>query len=73
MMVSSGASSSSELLTHMPPGTTQNGFNVTVVAYASDNLGATAVTSRGSDGIPVAFLSTPPDEVFVQEHAGRPY
>jgi len=50
----------------MPPGTIQNGFNVTVVAYASDNLGASAVTSLGSDGMPLALLSTPPDEVRVQ-------
>ncbi len=53
----------------MPPGTAPNGFNVTVVSYTSDNLGATAATSRGSNGSPLAFLSTLPDEVHAQEHA----
>lgn len=62
-MVSTGASSSSRLTTHLPPGTAPNGFNITVVAYASDSLGATAVTSLGIDGAPLAFVSTPPDQV----------
>ena len=70
-MLSSGASSSSELLTHIPPGTAQNEFNVTVVAYASDNLGATAVTSLGKDGSPLAFMSSPQDQVRLQNMRGR--
>ena len=70
-MLSSGASSSSELLTHIPPGTAQNEFNVTVVAYASDNLGATAVTSLGRDGSPLAFMSSPQDQVRLQNMRGR--
>ena len=71
-MLSTGDSLSSELLTHIAPGTAQNGFNVTVVAYASDNLGATGATSLGSDGIPLAFASIPPDEVRIQEHEEQP-
>lgn len=62
-MVSSGASSSSRLHTHLPPGLTPDGFNITVVAYVSDNLGATAATSLGVDGVPLAFVSTLPDQV----------
>ncbi|CAM9207243.1 unnamed protein product, partial [Ectocarpus fasciculatus] len=62
-MLSSGASYSSSLYTHMPPGMAANGFNVTVVAYASDILGSTAVTSLGADNEPLALMSTPPDQV----------
>lgn len=62
-MVSLGASSSSQLRTHLAPGTAPNGFNITLVAYVSDNLGATAVTSLGVDGVPLAFESTFPDQV----------
>lgn len=62
-MASSGGSSSSQLQTHLPPGTEPNGFNITVVAYVSDNLGATAVTSMGIDGAPLALVSAVPDQV----------
>lgn len=62
-MVSAGASSSSQLHTHLPPGRAQDGFNITAVAYVSDSLGATAVTSLGIDGTPLTFASTPPDQV----------
>ena len=62
-MLSSGASSSSQLRTHLPPGTAPNGFNITVVAYVSDSLGATGVTSLGIDGAPLTFTSIPPDQV----------
>lgn len=62
-MVSTGATSSSQLRTHLPPGTSQNGLNITVVAHVSDNLGACAVTSLDVDGIPLAFVSTLPDQV----------
>ena len=62
-MASSGASSSSQLQTHLPPGTAPNGFRITVVAYASDNLGATAATSMGVEGAPLALVSAIPDQV----------
>lgn len=62
-MASSGGSSSSQLQTHLPPGTEPNGFNITVVAYVSDNLGATAVTSMDVDGAPLALVSAVPDQV----------
>lgn len=71
-MVSSGASSSSQLLTHLPPGTAQNGFNVTVVVYASDNLGARAATSLGVDGAPLAFVSSLPDQVSYKPFLALP-
>lgn len=62
-MLSTGASSSSVLLTHIPPGTATKEFNITMVAYVSDILGSTAVTSIGVDGVPVAIVSTPPEQV----------
>lgn len=61
--LSTGASSSSVLLTHLPPGTATGEFNTTVVAYVSDILGSTAVTSIGVDGMPLAIVSIPPDQV----------
>lgn len=54
--------------TQVPPGLESSGFNLTVVAYASDSLGCTAVTSLGIDGEPLAIVSTPPDEVCVCVH-----
>ncbi|CAM9572739.1 unnamed protein product [Scytosiphon promiscuus] len=63
--LSSAASSSSALRTHMPPGTAANGFNITVVAYVSDVLGSTAATSLGADGAPLAIVSSPPEQVSV--------
>eukprot|EP00903_Cladosiphon_okamuranus_P011441 g10779.t1 len=64
-MVSIGASSSSQLRTYLPPGKAQNGLNITVVAYVSDKLGARGVTSLNVDGIPLAIVSTIPDQVSV--------
>lgn len=49
----------------MPPGTVTEGFNITVVAYVSDILGSTSVTSIGVDGVPLAIVSTPPEQVRV--------
>ncbi|CAM9477456.1 unnamed protein product, partial [Ectocarpus sp. 8 AP-2014] len=63
--LSSAASSSSTLLTHLPPGTALNGFNITLVAYVSDTLGSTAVTSLGIDGVPLSIVSYPPQKVMV--------
>ncbi|CAM9530425.1 unnamed protein product [Hapterophycus canaliculatus] len=63
--LSSGASASSALLTHMPPGTNADGFNITVVAFVSDTLGSTAVTSLGANGAPMAIASYPPEQVSV--------
>ncbi|CAM9106341.1 unnamed protein product [Ectocarpus fasciculatus] len=60
--LSSGGSSSSILLTHLPPGTALNAFNITVVAYVSDILGSTAVTSLGMDGVPLSIVSYPPEQ-----------
>lgn len=51
------------LLTQVPPGTATEGFNLTLVAYVSDILGSTAVTSTGVDGVPLAIVSTPPHQV----------
>ncbi|CAM9224561.1 unnamed protein product [Ectocarpus sp. 12 AP-2014] len=62
-MLSSGASYSSLLHTHLPPGTASNGYNMTVVAYVSDFLGSTAVTSLGADNEPLVLVSSPPDQV----------
>ncbi|CAM9632287.1 unnamed protein product, partial [Ectocarpus sp. 6 AP-2014] len=62
-MLSSGASYASLLHTHLPPGTASNGFNMTMVAYASDVLGSTAVTSLGADNEPLVLVSSPPDQV----------
>ena len=62
-MLSSAASSSDTLSTRLPPGTADDGFNITVVSYVSDTLGSTAVTSLGADRAPVVIVSTPPDEV----------
>ncbi|CAM9655967.1 unnamed protein product, partial [Ectocarpus sp. 8 AP-2014] len=62
-MLSSGASYSSLLHTHLPPGTASNGFNLTMVAYVSDVLGSTAVTSLGVDNEPLVLVSSPPDQV----------
>lgn len=64
-MLSSAASLSSQLLTHLPPGTAPE-LNITVVAYVSDNLGATAVTSLGVDGTPLVLASILPDQVCHQ-------
>ncbi|CAM9206786.1 unnamed protein product, partial [Ectocarpus fasciculatus] len=58
-------SSSTTLLTHLPPGTALNGFNITLVAYVSDILGSTAVTSLGIDGVPLSIVSYPPQKVMV--------
>ncbi|CAM9627610.1 unnamed protein product, partial [Ectocarpus sp. 12 AP-2014] len=58
-MLSSGASYSSLLHTHLPPGTESNGYNMTVVAYVSDVLGSTAVTSLGADNEPLVLVSSP--------------
>ncbi|CAM9387820.1 unnamed protein product [Ectocarpus sp. 12 AP-2014] len=63
--LSSGASSSSTLLTHLPPGTTLYAFNITLVAFVSDILGSTAVTSLGMDGVPLSIVSYPPEQVIV--------
>lgn len=65
-MLSSAASPSDTLSTHLPPGTADDAFNITVVSYVSDALGSTAVTSLGADRTPFVIVSTPPDEV-------RPY
>lgn len=65
-MLSSGTSLSSALETHMPPGTSNNFFNITVVAYATDILGSTAVTSLGLDGLPLVIVSTLPEQVGYQ-------
>lgn len=61
--LSTAASLSSVLLAHLPPGTVTKEFNMTVVAYVSDILGSTAVTSIGVDGVPLAITSTPPEQV----------
>ncbi|CAM9196214.1 unnamed protein product, partial [Ectocarpus sp. 8 AP-2014] len=60
--LSSGASSSSTLLTDLPPGTALNAFNITLVAFVSDVLGATAVTSLGIDGVSLSIVSYPPEQ-----------
>ncbi|CAM9275625.1 unnamed protein product [Ectocarpus sp. 4 AP-2014] len=60
--LSSGASSSSTLLTDLPPGTALNAFNITLVAFVSDILGATAVTSFGIDGVSLSIVSYPPEQ-----------
>ncbi|CAM9632430.1 unnamed protein product [Ectocarpus sp. 6 AP-2014] len=60
--LSSGASSSSTLLTDLPPGTALNAFNITLVAFVSDILGATAVTSLGIDGVSLSIVSYPPEQ-----------
>ena len=62
-MLSSAASSSNSLTTRLPPGTSGDGFNLTVVSYVSDILGSTSVTSLGADRAPLVIASTPPDEV----------
>ena len=64
-MLSSAGSASSSLLTHLPPGNFSGDFNLTVVAHVSDNLGSTAVTSLGIDGLPLAIASAPPDQVSI--------
>lgn len=64
-MLSSGASYSSSLHTHIPTGMAANGFNMTVVTYVSDVLGSTAVTSLGADNEPLVLVVTPPDQVRV--------
>ncbi|CAM9773342.1 unnamed protein product [Scytosiphon promiscuus] len=64
-MLSSEASPSSVLRTTMPPGTRVNEFNLTVVAFVSDILGSTAVTSLGADGAPLTITSSPPSQVSV--------
>ncbi|CAN0003126.1 unnamed protein product [Pylaiella littoralis] len=63
--LSSAASSSSFLHTHIPPGTASSGFNVTIVAFVSDLLGATAATSLGMHSAPLVIVSTSPDQVSV--------
>ncbi|CAN0290473.1 unnamed protein product, partial [Ectocarpus sp. 13 AM-2016] len=63
--LSSGASSSSTLSTDLPPGTALNAFNITLVAFVSDILGATAVTSLGIDGVSLSIVSYPPEQVTV--------
>ncbi|CAM9843656.1 unnamed protein product, partial [Ectocarpus sp. 4 AP-2014] len=63
--LSSGASSSSTLLTHLPPGTALNAFNITLVAFVSDILGSTAVTSLGMDGVPLSIVSYPPEQQVI--------
>ncbi|CAM9181833.1 unnamed protein product, partial [Ectocarpus sp. 8 AP-2014] len=63
--LSSGASSSSTLLTHLPPGTTLYAFNITLVAFVSDILGSTAVTSLGMDGVPLSIVSYPPEQQVI--------
>lgn len=62
--LSSAASLSSALLTYLPPGNVTGNFNLTVVAHVSDNLGSTAITSLGVDGLPLAIASTPPEQVL---------
>ena len=65
IMLSSKASPSNVLSTYIPPGTAEHMFNVTAVVLVSDNLGSTAVTSLGEDGIPVTIVSTSPGEVIL--------
>lgn len=69
-MLSSAGSSSSVLLTHLPPGAATGDFNLTVVAHVSDNLGSMAVTSLGVDGMPLAILSKPPEQVLWVVYVG---
>lgn len=61
-MLSVTGSATRFLDTHIPTGTAANGYNVTAVVFASDNLGSTAVTSLGEDGLPLTIVSTPPDK-----------
>eukprot|EP00904_Undaria_pinnatifida_P010764 jgi/Undpi1/6818/HiC_scaffold_21.g09294.m1 len=72
-MLSTGASSSDTLTTRLPPSTEAAGFNITIVSYVSDNLGATAVTSLGADRAPLVIVSTPPNEAVITTSVVQSY
>ena len=55
----------------MPPGSEDDGYNLTMVVSVSDTLGSTAASNLGFDGAPMIISSIPPQEVQFTDERSR--